>query len=199
MLISSVSADIITFTVATTLCQNVIQDSWRLTVQRVFYHYNSRKWVMIWLGRRHLHLSFSGTSIKHLLFWSKAFSYVVPLKYWVSNLRFGQSIPLAGQQIKELMYAWVLLLEWLRPPPTYSRKTWQSWGFASSWTRREVTVSEKRISLPGFACREDVPSPVQVGRNRDSHGPAFPKLSNALVGFFFSSWLSRKLARSLAN
>lgn len=72
----------------------------------------------------------------------------------------------------------------LDPPPTYSWKAWQSWGFALSWTRRrEVTASEKRISVPGFACLEGVPSPLQAARDRESHGSLFSKLSNGPFGF----------------
>lgn len=41
---------------------------------------------------------------------------------------------------------------------------------------REVTVIGKKISVPGFACLEGVPSPVLVVRDRDSHGSLLPKL-----------------------
>lgn len=57
----------------------------------------------------------------------------------------------------------------------------------------------KEDFLPGSACLEGVPSPVQLGRIRDGHGPLCAALSSGLGGFFLLSELSRKLAGSLAR
>lgn len=83
------------------------------------------------------------------------------------------------------------------PPTRAAMEGGRSAGFVQPrQTRKGVTAAGRRTRLPDFACLEGVPSPAQVGRDRDSHGSLLALFSSALLS---SLPLFGELAVSLAN
>lgn len=85
---------------------------------------------------------------------------------WLTALPAIPIVLTNSNEMKNVIFEYMSVFHvhwWLTDP----HPAWQPWGFTVFRARREVTVSEKSISVPGFACLEGVPSPRQAGRDED--------------------------------